>query len=45
MKDIHLTADAFTVENDMLTPTLKQKRPQIYAAYAKQLKAIYDKLD
>jgi len=45
-KDLHLTAEAFTVENNLLTPTYKLKRniardffkPQIDAMYAELIK-------
>jgi len=45
VKSIHLSAEHFSVENDMLTPTFKAKRPQIQAFYKDALKAMYAKLD
>jgi long-chain acyl-CoA synthetase len=38
---ITLTENAFTVENDLLTPTFKLKRPQTRTAYNAQLEEMY----
>lgn len=43
-KDIYLTDDAFTVENDLLTPTFKLKRNVVREYFSEQIKAMYDKL-
>lgn len=43
-KDIHLTDDAFTIENDLLTPTFKLKRNKVREHFAGEIKAMYDKL-
>ena len=32
----------FTVENGLLTPTLKLRRPQVTAAYQKELDGMYE---
>lgn len=45
VKDIHLCWDMFTVENDLLTPTLKSKRPQLKTHFKAQLDAMYEKLE
>jgi long-chain acyl-CoA synthetase len=45
VRDIHLSPIAFTVENDLLTPTLKSKRPQLILAYKQQLKDMNDNID
>lgn len=45
VKDIHLCAELFSVENDLLTPTLKSKRPQLKTHFKPQLDAMYEKLD
>lgn len=45
VKDIHLEADPFSVENGLLTPTLKSKRPQLKARYSKELAAMYSKIN
>ena len=44
-KDIHLSADAFTIENDQLTPTFKLKRNNAKKAYQEQLDAMYAALE
>lgn len=44
VRDISLSAEQFSVENDLLTPTLKSKRPKLKAHYSKQLDAMYSKL-
>ncbi len=36
VRDIHLEAELFSVDNDLLTPTFKLKRPQVCASYAPQ---------
>jgi long-chain acyl-CoA synthetase len=43
-KDIYLTDDAFTVENNLLTPTFKLKRNVVREYFAVQIKEMYDKL-
>jgi long-chain acyl-CoA synthetase len=37
-----LVAEPFTVENGLLTPSLKTKRPQIAAAYHSQIEKMYE---
>ena len=44
-KDIYLTSDAFSIENDQLTPTFKLKRNIAKKAYQEQLDAMYAKLE
>ncbi|KAI8600989.1 hypothetical protein EDD21DRAFT_375648 [Dissophora ornata] len=41
VKRVHLTTDAFTVENGMLTPTLKMRRPQVQACFKEQVQDMY----
>ena len=41
IKGVHLEADQFTVENDMMTPSMKLKRPQLQARYQKEIDAMY----
>jgi long-chain acyl-CoA synthetase len=43
-KDIYLSSDAFSIENDQLTPTFKLKRNVAQKAYQEQLDAMYEKL-
>uniref|UniRef100_F1KXI1 Long-chain-fatty-acid--CoA ligase n=1 Tax=Ascaris suum TaxID=6253 RepID=F1KXI1_ASCSU len=45
VKDIFLTPDAFSVGNDLLTPTLKNKRPKLKEHFAAQLESMYSKLN
>lgn len=41
IKRVYLSTDAFTIENGLLTPTLKVKRPQVQAHFAEQIKGMY----
>ncbi|VDM23836.1 unnamed protein product, partial [Toxocara canis] len=41
VKAIYLTSDPFSVENGLLTPTLKAKRPQLRAFYADVIDNLY----
>jgi len=43
-KDICLSSDAFSIENDQLTPTFKLKRNIAKKAYQEQLDAMYANL-
>ncbi|CAK4617239.1 hypothetical protein LEN26_013020 [Aphanomyces euteiches] len=43
-KDIYLHSEAFSVENDLVTPTFKLKRPQLKAYFKTQIDAMYAKL-
>ncbi|EPB65028.1 hypothetical protein ANCCEY_15909, partial [Ancylostoma ceylanicum] len=45
VKDIYLCPEMFTVENDLLTPTLKSKRPKLKAHFAAELGKMYSKLN
>ncbi|WKY06955.1 hypothetical protein Q1695_006828 [Nippostrongylus brasiliensis] len=45
VKAITLSPEMFTVENDLLTPTLKSKRPKLKAHFASELESMYSKLD
>ncbi|KAL0050268.1 hypothetical protein WJX82_007734 [Trebouxia sp. C0006] len=42
---IHLHPEPFSIENGMMTPTFKVKRPQAKQAFQKQLDAMYAKLE
>lgn len=44
-KDIYLTDDAFTIENNLLTPTFKLKRNVVREYFSEQIKTMYSKLD
>jgi len=45
VKEIHLSPTPFSVDNDLLTPTFKLKRPQAQKAYADELAELYKDLD
>ncbi|XP_013395506.1 long-chain-fatty-acid--CoA ligase 5 [Lingula anatina] len=44
VKDIFLYPELFSVENDLLTPTFKAKRPLLRKHFAKQIEEMYEKL-
>ena len=44
-KDIFLTTEEFSIENDLLTPTFKLKRNVAAKAYQEQIDAMYKKID
>ncbi|XP_077205840.1 long-chain-fatty-acid--CoA ligase 5 [Paroedura picta] len=41
VKDIYLHPDMFTVENGLLTPTLKAKRPEVSKRFRSQIDVLY----
>jgi long-chain acyl-CoA synthetase len=41
VRGVYLDVDPFTIENELLTPTLKLKRPQTVKAFRKQLDDMY----
>ena len=45
VKDIHLSAEMFSVENDLLTPTLKSKRPKLKEHFKPQFDDMYSRLN
>eukprot|EP01126_Amoeba_proteus_P025835 TRINITY_DN2567_c0_g1_i3.p1 TRINITY_DN2567_c0_g1~~TRINITY_DN2567_c0_g1_i3.p1 ORF type:complete len:649 (+),score=133.27 TRINITY_DN2567_c0_g1_i3:84-2030(+) len=45
LKAIHLEPRPFTIENDLLTPTFKIKRPQVTKAFGAELSELYKDLD
>ncbi|XP_034946789.1 long-chain-fatty-acid--CoA ligase 1 isoform X2 [Chelonus insularis] len=45
VKDIYLHPDPFSVQNGLLTPTLKTKRPQLKAYFKPQIDDLYKNLD
>ncbi|XP_063244280.1 long-chain-fatty-acid--CoA ligase 6 isoform X2 [Bacillus rossius redtenbacheri] len=44
VKDIYLHPDPFSVQNGLLTPTLKSKRPQLKQYFKPQIEDMYSKL-
>jgi len=42
IRNVHLDIEPFTVENELLTPTLKLKRPQAAKAYRSDLDRLYE---
>lgn len=45
VKDIYLCSEPFSVENGLLTPTLKSKRPELKKRFASLIERMYAKLD
>ncbi len=45
VKKIHLHYELFTLEQGLLTPTLKAKRNELKAYFQKELDALYEGLD
>jgi long-chain acyl-CoA synthetase len=43
-KEIFITDEAFTVENDLMTPTFKMKRNKVREYFEAQIKTMYDKI-
>lgn len=41
VKDVYITSEAFTVDNNLLTPTLKTKRPELKKYFTPQIEAMY----
>ena len=41
VKKIHLSAELWSVENNLLTPTFKMKRVELKKYYQKQIDALY----
>ncbi|KAK4121782.1 acetyl-CoA synthetase-like protein [Parathielavia appendiculata] len=44
VKNCYLDIDPFTVENELLTPTLKLKRPQSARAFRKEIDRMYEEI-
>ncbi|KAG0207909.1 hypothetical protein BGX28_000993 [Mortierella sp. GBA30] len=44
VKRVYLTTDAFSVDNGMMTPTFKVRRPQVAEYFKEQIKAMYDEI-
>lgn len=45
IKNVHLTTEAFSAENDLLTPTFKLKRPVAKAKFQAVCQKLYDEQD
>ncbi|KDN40256.1 acetyl-CoA synthetase-like protein [Tilletiaria anomala UBC 951] len=43
LRGLHLTPEMFSVENGLITPTFKMKRPEAAKYFEKEVKALYDK--
>ncbi|GJQ08422.1 hypothetical protein GpartN1_g213.t1 [Galdieria partita] len=44
VKNIYLEPEAFSVENDLMTPTMKLKRPALSKKYQKEVERMYEEL-
>lgn len=45
VKAVHLHPEEFTVEDEMVTPTFKLRRPQLLAAFQQHVDALYKELE
>jgi long-chain acyl-CoA synthetase len=45
IKGIIMESEQFSVENELLTPSFKLKRPQLQKKYQAQIDALYAKID
>ncbi|ESO84095.1 hypothetical protein LOTGIDRAFT_211040 [Lottia gigantea] len=45
VKDIYIHSEQFSVENGLLTPTFKNKRPALHKQFKKEIEELYNKLD
>lgn len=45
VKDVYLHPDPFSVQNGLLTPTFKTRRPQLKSYFKPQLDDMYKNLD
>ncbi|NXW03171.1 ACSL5 ligase, partial [Fregetta grallaria] len=44
IKDLYIHTEMFSVENGLLTPTLKAKRPELVKLFQKQIEALYSSI-
>jgi len=44
VRNVHLAIDPFTVDNGLMTPTLKTKRPLVVKAFQKEIAQMYEEL-
>lgn len=44
VKNVFLSTMPFTLENDLLTPTMKTKRPEVRKLYSSQIATLYDEI-
>jgi len=44
IKAVHLTAEPFSVDNDLMTPTFKLRRPNLIKYYKKEVDVMYEKI-
>lgn len=44
VKNIYLEPEAFSVENDLMTPTMKLKRPALTKRYQKEIEQMYQEI-
>ncbi len=45
VKDIYLHPELFTIENNLLTPTMKTKRPELGKYFEKQIEEMYKDIE
>jgi long-chain acyl-CoA synthetase len=41
---VHLSSEEFSVDNDLITPSFKLKRPQLKKRFEKQIQSMYKAL-
>lgn len=44
VKDIYIHNEMFSIENGLLTPTLKAKRPELKEHFKQQIEHLYDNI-